>query len=336
MTDTSNDDVLTAEGLTRHFVVRESGPGIFGAIRGVFGGKEKKLVRAVEDVSFSIARGEILGLIGPNGAGKSTTVKMASGIIRPTSGEIRTLGLDPFRDRIAVARRYGVVFGQRSQLWWSLSAQETFSALAEVYELDPAEARKETAYLVEILEIGDFLATPARQLSLGQRVRCDIAASLIHRPELLFLDEPTVGLDVVGKSQVRDYIERYNRERGVSVLLTSHDMVDVERLSKRVLVIDKGTIVYEGSMEPLRKRFGPERDLVLDLAAPPGTLDLACGEVADISGARVVVRFDSRRHSSMEVLNEITAAHEVVDFSVKELPIDEVVARLYRQGKEPA
>ena len=328
----SDEFVLSAVDLTREFVVHKIRPGLFGAIRGLLGGREKKRVQAVDHISFSVGKGEIVGLIGPNGAGKSTTVKMASGILKPSAGSIRTFGLDPFQERIAVARRYGVVFGQRSQLWWSLSPRETFLALAEVYELDPTEARQETSYLIEALGLGDFLDTPVRLLSLGQRVRCDIAAALIHRPEFLFLDEPTVGLDVTAKAQVRSYIDYFNRDRGVSVLLTSHDMVDVERLCSRVLVIDNGRFLYEGPLEPLRERFAPERQLVLDLEEPVEGLELRTAEVIGVNGLRVEIRFDRRTCRAMDVLGEVAANHTVVDFSVKELPIDEVIARLYQDG----
>ncbi len=209
-------------------------------------------VRAVDDVSFTIEAGAVLGFVGPNGAGKSTTIKMLVGILVPTSGRVRVTGLDPSRDRTAVARNIGVLFGQRTQRWWDLPLGHSFDLLRHVYRVPAADHRARLAELVDLLDMGDFLATPVRQLSLGQRMRGELAAALLHDPAILFLDEPTIGLDVVSKEAVRGFLARLNRERGTTVLLTTHDLVDVERLCDRLLIIDRGRVIEDGTIESIK------------------------------------------------------------------------------------
>ena len=324
--------LLVASHLTQHFTVYQSRPGLLGAMRALVGGRIKKVIHALEDFSFTLHAGEIVGLIGPNGAGKSTFVKLATGILPPTSGALQVFGLEPFRHRARIAQSYGVVFGQRSQLWWNLPAREAFQALARIYALDLAAAQVQIDYLTEVMDLKDFMATPVRQLSLGQRVRCDVAAALIHQPKLIFLDEPTVGVDVVAKERLRGFIRRVNQECGVTILLTSHDMVDIERLCQRVVVIDKGRLAYEGPLEALRKRITTERQLVLDLKGEPERLRVSAGEVIQRDGARVVIRFDAQAHSAMEILAQVAETCEVSDFSIREMPIDQVIAQIYHQN----
>ncbi|MFH1075163.1 MAG: ATP-binding cassette domain-containing protein [Candidatus Firestonebacteria bacterium] len=324
-------DMIEAKNITKHFKIREMKHGIFGAIKGLFNNK-KKLVKAVENFSFAVKAGEIVGLIGPNGAGKSTIVKMATGLILPTSGEIKVMGLEPFKYRIKIAYRYGVVFGQRSNLWWNLSPMESFYAIINIYGLNSTTGKRQIDYLVNVLDLKEFFTTPLRQLSLGQRMRCELASALIHEPELIFLDEPTIGLDVVSKSQVRNYIKRINKEKGVSILLTSHDMVDVERLCDRVIIIDKGRHVYNGQLEPLRQRFAPEKDILLELSKDPANLKISKGSIIYQEGARIKIRFDSKESTAMDILEEVSHSSEVLDFVVHELPIDEVIARIYQEG----
>ncbi len=326
-------NLLEANNLSREFKVVETDPGFFNSVKSLIGINRKKIIRAVEDAAFNIEKGEIVGLIGPNGAGKSTIVKMAVGIIPPTSGEIKTFGLNPVDNRIEIARRYGAVFGQRSILAWNLSAKEVFESFASIYDLEPLEARRQIDFLIGHFELEKFITTPVRQLSLGQRVKCELAGALIHKPELLFLDEPTIGLDVVTKNHVREYINMINKEQGVTVLLTSHDMVDVERLCGRVLIIDKGKFVYNGPLDPLRESFAPERimTLFLENAVAP-SFNINGAEVVRVEGEKLVLKFNSKEKSSIEILEAVSAKCEVLDFSVTELPIDEVIARIYRTG----
>jgi ABC-2 type transport system ATP-binding protein len=322
-------DPLTATNLSRRFTVRESRPGFSGAVRGLFFGRTKRVKQAVDGMSFAIKPGEILGLIGPNGSGKSTIVKMATGLIQPSGGEIRTFGLDPFKHRIEVSRRYGVVFGQRTQLWYNLSARETFTALGSIYDIDARAAARQAEFLVETLQLRDFFTTPVRQLSLGQRVRCDIAAALLHKPELLFLDEPTIGVDILAKERLRTYIRQINAQSGVSVLLTSHEIVDIEQLSDRVIVIDKGKIAFEGQLDDLRRRFATERRLTLDFKSEPAALDLPSLQVLSRDGVRLVLCLPASSRIP-DILQMIPKEFEVVDLSVSETPMDEVIAHIYR------
>ncbi|MCX5776407.1 MAG: ATP-binding cassette domain-containing protein [Candidatus Firestonebacteria bacterium] len=325
-------NLVEAVGLNKSFTTREVSEGFYGALKGLFGFSKKKTHDAVKDFNFTIEKGEIVGLIGPNGAGKSTIVKMAAGIILPTSGSIKTFGLKPFKNRIKIAKKYGVVFGQRSNLWWNLPAIETFKAYLPIYGVDRKEGRKQIDYLAELLDIKDFINKPVRQLSLGQRMRCELASALIHKPELLFLDEPTIGLDVVSKQLVRKYIKKINEEQGVSVLLTSHDMLDVERLCERVMVIDKGLLAYYGPLDPLRDRFAPERYLEIDFETDPGELNVLQAERISKEGNILVFKFDSRKVSCMNILESLKGTCNILDFSVKELPIDEVIAKIYKKG----
>ena len=226
-------------------------------------------VDAVRGLSLTIEPGSLVGYLGPNGAGKSTTVKMLTGILVPTSGRVRVLGLDPARERIALARRIGVMFGQRVQLWWDLPLADSFELLRHIYRVPADRYRANLDRFRELLDLDAFLATPVRQLSLGQRIRGELVASMLHDPEVLFLDEPTIGLDVVAKARVREFLAEINRERGVTILLTTHDLGDIERLCDRLLVLDRGALIYDGSLTTLKERYGDERTLVVDLEEEP-------------------------------------------------------------------
>jgi ABC-2 type transport system ATP-binding protein len=252
--------VLSTYNLSKKFFIKKTAPGFLGALSGLFSNK-KTIVNAVRDVSFSVEKGEVVGLIGPNGAGKSTTVKMITGILFPTSGKISLFGNDPIKNRLECSLKYGVVFGQRSQLWWHLPLSESFHILEAIYRLDKHHAKQTREKLIELFELNDILHTPVRQLSLGQRTKANIAASLLHEPEILFLDEPTIGVEVVGKTRLRDFINRVNKELQVTIIITSHDMVDIERLCKRVIIIDHGKIMYDGQLATLREKVVRERKL---------------------------------------------------------------------------
>ena len=289
-------------------------------------------VHAVAGVDFTIDAGEMVGYIGPNGAGKSTTIKMLTGILVPSSGTIRVVGLDPSRRRVEVARRIGVVFGQRTQLWWDLPLRESFELLRHVYRVDAPRHAQNLAGFIDLLDMGGFLETPVRQLSLGQRMRGELTAALLHDPEIVYLDEPTIGLDVVSKAQVREFLANINRERGTTVLLTTHDLADIERLCRRVMIIDHGRVLYDGDLDTIKARFGTERTLVVDLeeAAPPIAVEGA--EVVKVEGPRQWLRFKRADLTAADLVARVAARARLVDLSVEEPDIEGVVRRIYLEG----
>ncbi len=296
--------------------------------------RRKRGVRlaAVDGVSLSVAPGEAVGLLGPNGAGKSTTIKMLTGILVPTAGRVRVCGLDPVRRRRELARRIGVVFGQRSQLWWDLPLAESFALLRTIHRVPPADHSRRLAECVELLELAPFLATPVRQLSLGQRMRGEVTAALLHSPELLVLDEPTVGLDLISKQRLRAFLARANTVEGVTLLLTTHDLPDVERLCRRLVVIDHGRVLVDGSLESLRRRFGGARRLVVDLEEPSAALDGLPG-VLDVTveagGLRQHLAFSADHTSAADLIAAVVSQVAVRDLQVVEPSIEDVVRTLY-------
>jgi ABC-2 type transport system ATP-binding protein len=297
--------------------------------------RRRSEVRAVDDVSFDIAAGSTVGYIGPNGAGKSTTIKMLIGILVPSGGRVRVDGRDPSRDRVAVARRIGVVFGQRTQLWWDLPLGDSFALLRHVYRVPAADHAARLALLVDLLDMGEFLTTPVRQLSLGQRMRGELAAALLHDPAILFLDEPTIGLDVVSKEAVRGFLAELNRERGTTILLTTHDLVDVERLCDRLLIIDHGRVIEDGTVDAVKDRYGTERTLVVDLAEPGDPLAIDGVEVTRVDGPRQWLRFHRDGHTATSLLAQVTAQAPVRDITVEEPAIDDIVRRIYSTPAPP-
>jgi ABC-2 type transport system ATP-binding protein len=291
--------------------------------------RERREVRAVDDLSFSIAAGTVCGYIGPNGAGKSTTVKMLTGILVPSAGRISVAGMEPSRQRIKLARRIGAMFGQRVQLWWDLPLIDSFELLRHIYRVPADRFRANLARFRELLELDPFLQTPVRQLSLGQRVRGELSAVMLHDPEIIFLDEPTIGLDVVAKERVREFLTEVNRERGVTVLLTTHDLADIERLCNRILMIDHGRLIYDGTVEELLARYGGERTLVVDLeeAAPP--LEIPGARVVRVDGPRQWLRFRRDEASAAQLTAAVAQRAPLVDLAIEETDIEEVVRRIY-------
>jgi ABC-2 type transport system ATP-binding protein len=283
----------------------------------------------VDAVSFAVERGEMVGYIGPNGAGKSTTIKMLTGILVPSGGRVRVAGLDPTRRRIELTRRIGVVFGQRTQLWWDLPLRDSFELLRHIYRVPAERHRRNLDQFAELLDLGPVLATPVRQLSLGQRMRGDITAALLHDPEILYLDEPTIGLDVVAKARIRDFLQQLNREREITVLLTTHDMADIERLCSRMIIIDHGRLIYDGSLETIKDRFGGERTLIVDLeeAAPP--IDVPHTRVVQVDGPRQWLRFRREDTSAADVVAAVAARARIVDLAIEEPQIEDIVRRIY-------
>ncbi|MBO4298748.1 MAG: ATP-binding cassette domain-containing protein, partial [Clostridia bacterium] len=264
---------IILQQVCKTFVLRKRQKGLLGAARGAFS-REKELIRAVRDVSFSVEEGELVGYIGPNGAGKSTTIKMMSGILTPDSGEIDIMGRVPWKERTAHVSQIGVVFGQRSQLWWDTPVNDSFELLRDIYRVPQAEYRRRLDSLTALLDAGSLLNTPVRQLSLGQRMKCELIGALLHAPRILFLDEPTIGLDAVTKLALRAFLADLNRREGVTMLLTTHDMDDIEALCSRVMVIGKGQLLFDGGMDELRARYAPYRVIRARLARACAALDL--------------------------------------------------------------
>lgn len=319
---------ILVENLVKTFRVAERQAGLGGAFKGLVR-RRYRTVRALDGISFRVSEGEIVGYVGPNGAGKSTTIKVLAGILVPDSGRCEVLGRVPWRERIAHVSRIGVVFGQRTQLWWDLPVVESFDLLRDIYHVPEADYRRGLDELVSLLDLGDLLGVPVRQLSLGQRMRCDLAASLLHAPPLLFLDEPTIGLDAASKLAVRDFVLRLNRERGVTVILTTHDMDDIEALCSRILVIGRGTILSDGTLTELRGRVTRDRLLIVDLLDEHASVEDPDAEVIHREGHRVTLRFDPERVATAVLIARLTAAHPVRDLFVHNPPIEEVIAKLY-------
>jgi viologen exporter family transport system ATP-binding protein len=307
--------MIEVETLRKQFVVR----------RGRFR-RERRVVDAVNGISFRVERGELLGYLGPNGAGKSTTIKMLTGILVPTSGHVRVAGLEPSRRRIELARRIGAMFGQRIQLWWDLPLRDSFDLLRHIYRVPADRYAANLARFRDVLELDPFLDTPVRQLSLGQRIRGELTAAMLHGPELLFLDEPTIGLDVVAKQRVRDFLVEINREHGVTVMLTTHDLGDIERLCNRLLVIDHGSLIWDGGIPELKERYGGERTLVVDLEEPAPPLEVPGAVVHRVDGPRQWLRF---RGSASEIASRVAETARLVDLQVQEPDIEEIVRRIY-------
>jgi ABC-2 type transport system ATP-binding protein len=284
---------------------------------------------AVNDITFAIEPGEMVGYIGPNGAGKSTTIKMLTGILTPSGGRARVAGLEPSRRRVDLARRIGVVFGQRTQLWWDLPLADSFMLLRHIDRVPPRRFRVNLERCVELLDMSDFLQTPVRQLSLGQRMRGDLTAALLHDPAILYLDEPTIGLDVVAKARIREFLLQLNRERNVTLLLTTHDMGDIERLCSRVMVIDHGRLIYDGDLQSIKDRFGGERTLVVDLEEPSPPVDAPGARVVKVDGPRQWLRFRRGDVSAAEVIAAVVARVHLLDLTIEEPEIEDIVRRIY-------
>jgi len=314
--------LIEVEDLARTFTVRRKA----GRLR-----RTTDLVHAVHDLSFTVERGEMVGYIGPNGAGKSTTIKMLTGILVPTSGRLSVAGIDPSRHRVELTRRIGVVFGQRTTLWWDLPLRDSFDLLRRIYRVDTDRHRRNLAEFTELLGLGDLMDTPVRQLSLGQRMRGDIAAALLHDPEILYLDEPTIGLDVVSKGRLREFLRTVNAERDVTLLLTTHDLQDIEQLCSRVMVIDHGSLVYDGTLGGLHDEGSSSRTLVVDLVDEAPPIDVPGAQVAKVEGPRQWLTFPAGA-SAAPVVAAVAASYDVADLSIQEPDIEDVIRQIYSRG----
>src|SRR3954447_943164 len=290
--------------------------------------RTRREVRAVDGMSFTVEPGEVMGYIGPNGAGKSTTIKMLTGILVPSSGTIRVAGVDPSRHRLKLAKRIGVVFGQRTTLWWDLPLKDSFAVLQKMYGVPMARHRENLATFVELLDLGDLLDVPVRQLSLGQRMRGDIAAALLHDPEIVYLDEPTIGLDIISKAKLREFLQQVNAERRTTVILTTHDLDDIEALCSRVMVIDHGHKVYDGTLTGLRSSQSAPRTLVVDLATSMEPITIDGADVVKVDGPRQWLSFPAGT-SAAPLVAQVAARYPLVDLSVAEPTIEAVIAKIY-------
>ena len=314
-----DEPLIEVRDLQRTFDVRRRVEGVR---------RSRTQVHAVRDLTFSIEAGEMVGYIGPNGAGKSTTIKMLTGILVPTAGLVRVAGLEPSRNRTELARRIGVVFGQRTTLWWDLPLRDSFDLLQKIYRTDPARHRANLDEFVELLALGDLLETPVRQLSLGQRMRGDITAALLHDPEILYLDEPTIGLDVISKGRLREFLRTLNAERGTTLLLTTHDLQDIEALCRRVVVIDHGTSVYDGPLAGLHLRAGATRTLVVDLVDEAPAIEIPGATTRRVEGPRQWLSFPADA-SAAPLVAAVAASYDVADLSIQEPDIEDVIRELY-------
>ena len=323
--------IITVEHLSKHFKVFKRRTGFWGNLSSTVS-RQHDIIKAVDDVNFSLERGELVGYIGANGAGKSTTIKMLTGILVPTSGHIDVMGLTPYRHRKENTRRIGVVFGQRTQLWWDLPVIDSFELLKHIYEIPQNLYKQNLEFFSELLQLQPFLSTPVRRLSLGQRMRCDLTAALLHNPEILYLDEPTIGLDVVAKEQVRQFLRQVNAERQVTVILTTHDLNDVEKVCQRLVIIDSGKIIYDGGIDALKKRYGKTRMLIVDLAQVYSDIQLDDVDLTRRDGNRIWLAFDRDTISASEVIAQLTARYEIQDLTISEPEIEEIVRRIYESG----
>ncbi len=329
--------MIEAVNLTKVYHIPDKDPGVRGAVKALFRPRYTSKT-AVKDVSFTIEPGEIVGYIGVNGAGKSTTIKMLTGILVPTGGQVRVLGRDPHRDRVANARDIGVVFGQRTQLWWDLALRESLTMVGRIYEVDDARFQRLITEFSETLELKELLPTPIRNMSLGQKMRAELAATLIHEPRIVYLDEPTIGLDLLVKERIRAFIKRINQEKGTTVVLTTHDLGDIEELCQRVLIIDNGVLIYDGSLETIKQRFGKYREITFETAADLNGLNVPTGaEVLAKDGRTLSLRFDRTQTSASRVSASVMSQIEVIDLSLKEPDLSMVVKQIYQGGlKETA
>jgi len=322
--------IISVVNLHKEFRVFRHHRGALGALRNLFT-RESRVVKAVDGVTFSIRRGELVGYLGPNGAGKSTTLKILTGILVPTSGEVRVNGRVPWRERKAHVARIGAVFGQRNILWWDLPVIESLDLLREIYKVPAATYRRNLDHFREVLALDDFLHTPVRSLSLGQSMRANLAGALLHDPDLVFLDEPTIGLDVVAKERIRQFIRHVNRERGTTVILTTHDLSDVEKLCERVMMIDHGHLLFDGQLEALRQRFGGERELVVDLAEDYPDVSVEGARIVERDGLRVTYRFTRGAVTASTLIGRLSARYRLLDLSVREPEIEDTVRRIYEE-----
>jgi ABC-2 type transport system ATP-binding protein len=324
------DPIIQVKNLSKHFKIYRHHRGTLGAFRNLLT-REYSIVKAVEDISFFINSGELVGYIGPNGAGKSTTIKMLTGILVPTSGEIEVNGYTPWKDRQNYVSKIGAVFGQRTTLWWDLPVIESLNLLKHIYKVPNNFFKNNLAEFQEMLDLHTFMDTPVRLLSLGQRMRADICAALLHNPDLLFLDEPTIGLDVVAKERIRQFILHINKERNTTVLLTTHDITDVVKLCRRVMIIDQGKLLYTGDISTLHEQFGGKRKLIVEFAEQYPNYEIEEVEITKQNDHRVVYSFDRKLVTASDLIQRISSKFRILDLEVREPEIESTIRKIYEE-----
>ena len=322
--------IIQVRDLCKSFRVTKRKAGVLGTLFNLVA-PEYRLVQAVDQVGFTLQEGELVGYLGPNGAGKSTTIKMLTGLLVPTAGELRVDGFVPWKERSRYVARIGAVFGQRTTLWWDLPVMESFELLRPMYRIPPQAFRRNLNEFIALLEMEPFLHTPVRSLSLGQRMRADLCAALLHEPRLVFLDEPTIGLDVVAKERIRQFIQHINRERGVTVLLTTHDLSDVERLCERVMILDHGSVLYDGTLNVLNQRFESDWSLVVSLTEDYEDVCLPGLPPPEREDHRAVYRFDHRKFASAELIQQLLPRFRISDIEVRRPALEETIRRIYEE-----
>lgn len=320
--------MIEVNHLVKEFKIPMQKKGRFATVRNLFSG-EHTIKRAVDDITFSVDDGEIVGFIGKNGAGKSTTIKMLSGILQPTSGNVTVGGIKPFEQRMENAKQIGVVFGQKTQLWWDVPLIESYRLLKEIYKIDNATYQKNLNRYIPMLGLEEVINKPVRQMSLGQRVKSDICAALLHDPKILFLDEPTIGVDVVSKKYLHDFISEINREKGTTVLLTTHDMGDMEKLCSRVVVIDSGHLMYDGDLENMVQKFGAIRSLMIEFEEPVADFQVDNAKLTRSEGNRKWFSFHRSEATPMGLIRSIGDKYPIHDIEIIEPDIEEIVRKLY-------
>ncbi|MGB4426820.1 MAG: ATP-binding cassette domain-containing protein [Limnochordia bacterium] len=323
--------MIEVTNLSKTFRVLEGKKGLVGAVKNLFS-RDYRYVEAVKDISFTVQQGEMLGLIGPNGAGKSTTIKILAGILVPTSGKALVNGIEPYRFRQQNAMKVSVVFGQRTKLWWDLPCYESFELHRVMYRIPEKVYKKNLDEFMEFLELGEFWNRPVRQLSLGQRMRAEIAVSLLHNPEVIYLDEPTIGMDAVAKERIRQFLLNTNKARNITLIITSHDMADIEKLCSRVIIIDHGQIVYEGDFDEIRHRYGRERTMVVEFGEEYPVIELPYGTVIKDEGLKKSIRFLREQGTAIDLITALGKHYVIRDVSIQEAEIESIIREIYEVG----
>jgi ABC-2 type transport system ATP-binding protein len=329
----SDQPIIRVENLCKSFQVMQRRAGALGAVKNLFAPQYRQ-VHAVDGVSFTLEQGEMVGYLGPNGAGKSTTIKTLTGLLVPTSGVVEVDGCIPWRERTRYVSRIGAVFGQRTTLWWDLPVIDSFELIQPMYRVPAQRFRRSLDEFINVLEMEAFLNTPVRSLSLGQRMRADLCAALLHEPRLVFLDEPTIGLDVVAKERIREFIQHVHRERGVTILLTTHDLSDVERLCERVMILDHGRLLYDGALAELNRRFESDWSLVVTLedgAASGADLIMPGVDAPRREGSQLIYRFDHRTTTAADLIQQILPRLPIADIEVRRPAVEETIRRIYEE-----
>ncbi len=319
--------MIQVENLCKHFEIRHRHKNSWAVLRN-FLKRDSSTLKAVDDISFSIQKGEMVGYLGPNGAGKSTTLKMLTGLLVPTSGRLEVNGFVPWQSRQKYVAQIGAVFGQRSSLWWDLPTIESLELLQHIYKIPTARFSSNLEMFKKLLDLDEFLQSPARSLSLGQRMRADLCAALMHDPAILFLDEPTIGLDVVAKQRIREFIQQINQDRGTTIILTTHDMADVQKLCTRAMMIDHGKLLFDGALSDLQNRFGGQRRLIVDFEEPPTQLKLANATIISQEALRITFAF-ARETRVAELISALTRDHAIRDLRVEEPEIEATIRAIY-------